>query len=164
MYASRTTQFIVGIFALLGLAALAFLSLSLGRLELLPAPSYTLYANFDTIAGLKAGDLVEIAGVKVGKVTAIALVDDRAHVTLRINRGVAIDDEADAAVKSSGIIGDKFVSVALGPGDRTLKNDDVIRHTQSAVVLEDLIGQLINSGGPGGGAGGGSAAPGAEKK
>ena len=51
MYASRTTQLIVGIFALLGIAALAFLSLSLGRLELLPAPGYTLFANFDTIAG-----------------------------------------------------------------------------------------------------------------
>jgi phospholipid/cholesterol/gamma-HCH transport system substrate-binding protein len=174
MYASRTTQLIVGIFALLGIAALAFLSLSLGQLELLPAPGYTLFANFDTIAGLKAGDQVEIAGVKVGKVTAAVLKDDRAHVTLRINQGVAIDDEAFAAIKSSGLIGDKFVSIALGPGDHTLGDQGVIRHTQSAVVLEDLIGQLINSGGSGGGSttGGGantgssgiSAPPAAEKK
>lgn len=176
MYASRTTQFIVGIFALLGIAALVFLSLSLGRLELLPAAGYTLYANFDTIAGLKSGDLVEISGVKVGKVTEISLKDDRALVALRINQGVQIDDEANAAVKSSGIIGDKFVSIALGPGDKTLSNAGTIRHTQSAIVLEDLIGQLINNGGPSGGgssgASGGSkvgtgdtpASPGCDKK
>jgi len=161
MYASRTTQFIVGIFALAGVAALAFLSLRLGRLELFPAPGYTLYANFDTIAGLKTGDQVEIAGVKVGKVTAVALEDNRAHVTLRINQGVEIDNDAFAAVKSSGIIGDKFISIALGPGDRTLGDRDLIRHTQSAVVLEDLIGQLINNAGPSGGSG---AAGGENKK
>ena len=161
MYASRTTQFIVGIFALAGVAALAFLSLRLGRLELFPAPGYTLYANFDTIAGLKTGDQVEIAGVKVGKVTAVALEDNRAHVTLRINQGVEIDNDAFAAVKSSGIIGDKFISIALGPGDRTLGDRDLIRHTQSAVVLEDLIGQLINNAGPSGASG---AAGGENKK
>lgn len=163
MYASRATQFIVGVFALAGIAALAFLSLRLGRLELFPAPGYTLYANFDTIAGLKAGDLVEIAGVKIGKVTDTELTDDRARVTLRINQGVAIDDEAFAAVKSTGIIGDKFISIALGPGDHTLANGGIIRHTQSAVVLEDLIGQLINSGGPGAGSGT-TASNGATKK
>jgi phospholipid/cholesterol/gamma-HCH transport system substrate-binding protein len=156
MYASRTTQLIVGIFALLGLAALAFLSLSLGRVELLPAPGYTLYANFDTIAGLKSGDQVQIAGVKVGKVAGVSLEDNRAHVTLRIDEGVKIDNEAFAAVKSTGIIGDKFVSIQLGPGEQTLADGNTIRHTQSAVVLEDLIGQLINNGGSGGSPGGGS--------
>ena len=149
MYASRTTQLIVGIFALMGIAALAFLSMSLGRLELIPTPGYTLYANFDTIAGLKTGDQVEIAGVKVGKVTGAVLEDNRAHVTLRVNQGVEIDNDANAAVKSSGIIGDKFVSIALGAGEHTLGDQGQIRHTQSAIVLEDMIGQLINSGGPG---------------
>jgi phospholipid/cholesterol/gamma-HCH transport system substrate-binding protein len=170
MYASRITQFIVGIFALLGIGALAFLSLSLGRLELLPTPGYTLYANFDSIAGLKTGDQVQIAGVKVGKVTGAMLSNDRAHVTLRINQGVDIDDDADAAIKSSGIIGDKFVSIALGAGDHTLADQGTIRHTQSSVVLEDLIGQLINSGGSSGsananaGTGSNSPAPGLPKK
>ena len=146
MYASRTTQLIVGIFTLMGLAALAFLSMSLGRLELIPTPGYTLYANFDTITGLKTGDQVQIAGVKVGKVTAAVLADNRAHVTLRVNQGVEIDSEANAAVKSSGIIGDKFVSIALGAGEHALGDRGTIQHTQSALVLEDLIGQLINSG------------------
>ncbi len=148
MYASRTTQFIVGLFALAGIAALAFLSVRLGRVEIFPAPGYTLFANFDNVSGLKSGDQVQIAGVGVGKVGPISLVDNRAHVMLRIDQGVEIDDEAIAAIKSSGIIGDKFISIALGPGDRTLANGNVIRHTQSSVVLEDLIGQLINSAGP----------------
>jgi phospholipid/cholesterol/gamma-HCH transport system substrate-binding protein len=151
MYASRTTQLIVGIFAVIGIAALALLSFRLGRVELLPAPGYTLFAYFETVAGLKTGDQVEISGVKVGKVTRIALKDNRAQVALRIDDGVKIDDDAFAAVKSSGIIGDKFISIALGPGDRDLQDRGVIRHTQSSFVLEDLIGQLINSGGPGSG-------------
>ena len=89
MYASRTTQLFVGIFTLVGIAALVFLSVRLGRVEIFPAPGYTLFANFDNIAGLKTGDQVEIAGVKVGKVTNIGLKDNRARVAMRINDGVA---------------------------------------------------------------------------
>ena len=170
MYASRFTQFLVGIFAIAGMAALVFLSVRLGRVEIFPAPGYTLYANFDNISGLKSGDQVQIAGVGVGKVTTITLNNNRAHVALHINQGVEIDDEAFAAIKSSGIIGDKFIAIALGPGDRTLTKGNVIRHTQSSVVLEDLIGQLINGSGPssagGSSSSGGSGSPsaGSEKK
>lgn len=159
MYASRTTQFVVGLFALIGIGALIFLSVRLGRVELFPPPGYTLHADFDNVSGLKPGDQVLLDGVAIGKVTAIGLHDNRAHVELRIDRGVEIDDEAFAAIKSSGIIGDKFVAIALGPGDRTLTNGTVIRHTQSSVVLEDLIGQLINSG-PGSGSSDTSKKPG----
>src|SRR5271169_4538549 len=105
MYASRITQFIVGIFALLGIAALAFLSIRLGRVDLFPTPGYTIYANFDNISGLKTGDLIEIAGVRVGKVTAIELKDNRARVGLRMDEGIDVDSDAIAAVKTSGIIG-----------------------------------------------------------
>jgi phospholipid/cholesterol/gamma-HCH transport system substrate-binding protein len=155
MYASRTTQFLVGIFGLIGIAALGFLSIRLGRLELFPAPGYTIYANFDNISGLKTGDLVEIAGVRVGKVTEISLKENRARVSIRMNQGVEVDNDAIAAVKTSGIIGDKYVSIALGPGERTLKAGDILRQTQSAFVLEDAIGQLINSNSSGGGSGSG---------
>jgi phospholipid/cholesterol/gamma-HCH transport system substrate-binding protein len=144
MYASRTTQFIVGIFALLGILALVYLSVRLGRVAIFPPPGYTVYANFDNVSGLKAGDQVSIAGVDIGKVTGIELHNYRASVTLHIDPEVKIDDQAIAAIKSSGLIGDKFVSIALGPGDHDLTNGGVIRHTESSVVLEDLIGQLIN--------------------
>jgi phospholipid/cholesterol/gamma-HCH transport system substrate-binding protein len=151
MYASRTTQFIVGIFALLGIAALAILSLSLGKLSLLPAPGYTLYASFDNISGLKTGDQVQLDGVQIGKVTHIGLKDMRARVAMRVNEGVEIDADAIAAVKTSGIIGDKYISIALGPSEKILTNGDTIRQTESAFVLEDAIGQLINNSGSGSG-------------
>ena len=106
---------------------------------------YTLYANFDNISGLKKGDQVQLAGVPIGKVSSISIRDDRAHVTMHINLGIQIDTDAIAAIKTSGIIGDKYVSVALGPGDHDLTNGGTIRQTQSAFVLEDAIGQLINN-------------------
>jgi|SRR5271166_863525 len=149
MYATRTTQLIVGIFAILGIAALAILSLSLGKISLLPTPGYTLYASFDNISGLKTGDQVQLDGVQIGKVVHIGLKDMRARVALRVDEGVEIDSEAIAAIKTSGIIGDKYVSIALGPSDRILKDGDTIRQTESAFVLEDAIGQLINSSGSG---------------
>jgi len=147
MYASRITQFIVGIFALLGIAGLVILSLSLGKISLMPAPGYTLYASFDNISGLKTGDQIQLAGVQVGKVVNIGIKDYRARVALRVNEGVEIDADAIAAIKTSGIIGDKYVSIQLGPSDHYLKDNDTIRQTQSAFVLEDAIGQLINSSG-----------------
>ena len=159
MYASRTTQIIVGIFTLLGILAMGFLSVRLGRIEIFPAPGYTLFANFDNIAGLKTGNEVEIAGVKVGKVTGIALTDNRARVAMRINQGVEIDSDAIASVLTSGLIGDKYVSVALGAGD-DLKEGGTIRQTQSAFVLENAIGAFINSGGSSGSKSGASGSAG----
>jgi phospholipid/cholesterol/gamma-HCH transport system substrate-binding protein len=161
MYASRTTQIIVGIFTLLGIAAMIFLSVRLGRIELIPAPGYTLYANFDNIAGLKTGSEVEIAGVKVGKVGDISLKDNRAHVAMRINERVAIDDDAIASVLTSGLIGDKYLSVSLGAGD-DLKDGGTIRKTQSAFILENAIAALISNMGSSGSKSGGSGSSGSE--
>jgi phospholipid/cholesterol/gamma-HCH transport system substrate-binding protein len=146
MYASRTTQLFVGIFTVIGIAALAFLSVRLGRVEIFPAPGYTLFANFDNIAGLKTGDRVEIAGVKVGKITDIGLKDNRARVAMRVDEGVEVDDDAIAKVLTSGLIGDKYVAIALGGGD-DLKTGGTIHKTQSAFVLEEAIGAFINGGG-----------------
>jgi phospholipid/cholesterol/gamma-HCH transport system substrate-binding protein len=159
MYASWTTKLIVGLFALAGIVALAILSLRLGKIELFNNKGYVIYANFDNISGLKTGDQVEIAGVQVGKVISISLKDYRASVGLRINDGVHVDTEAIASIKTSGIIGDKYVSISLGGGEHNIADGGVIRRTQSAFVLEDAIGQLINGNGsssPGGASGSGS--------
>jgi phospholipid/cholesterol/gamma-HCH transport system substrate-binding protein len=149
MYATRTTQFIVGIFAILGIVALAILSVSLGKISLLPAPGYTLYAKFNDISGLKTGDQVQMAGVQVGKVAQIGLKDNRARVALRVDDGVSIDAEAFASVMTSGIIGSKYISIQLGPSDKILKDGDTITHTQDAFNLETAIGALINNTGSG---------------
>ena len=159
MYASWTTKLIVGLFALAGIVALAILSLRLGKIELFNNKGYVIYANFDNISGLKSGDQVEIAGVQVGKVISISLKDYRASVGLQINDGVHVDTEAIASIKTSGIIGDKYVSISLGGGEHDIAAGGAIRRTQSAFVLEDAIGQLINGNGsssPGGGSGSGS--------
>jgi phospholipid/cholesterol/gamma-HCH transport system substrate-binding protein len=149
MYASRTTQLIVGVFAIVGILALAYLSMRLGRVELFAAQGDTLYANFNNIAGLKTGDQVEIAGVTVGKVSTISLVQDRAHVGLALHLGVEVDSDAIASVFTSGLIGDKYVSIALGAGD-PLKDGGTIRHTQDAFQLETAVGKLIDNFGSGG--------------
>jgi phospholipid/cholesterol/gamma-HCH transport system substrate-binding protein len=145
MYASRASKLIVGIVVLLGITVLAYLSFRLARVEFFPAPGYTIYASFDDVSGLKPSDPVEIAGVQVGKVTAISLHDGHARVSMHLNDGVQVDNDAIAAIKTSGLIGDKYVSIALGAGGKVLKNGDALRHTQSAFVLEDAIGQLINN-------------------
>jgi len=163
MYASWTTKLIVGLFALAGIVELAVLSLRLGKIELFNHNGYFIYANFDNISGLKVGDQVEIAGVQVGKVISISLKDYRAHVGLRINEGVHVDTDAIASIKTSGIIGDKYVSVSLGGGEHDLADGGVIRRTQSAFVLEDAIGQLINSNGSSSPGGSGSSGSGSGK-
>lgn len=161
MYASRTTQFIVGIFGLLGIAALVYLSISLGQIGLFSTGGYLIYANFDNVSGLKTGDQVQIAGVKVGKVQAISLSENRARVAMHIEPGVKIDTEAIASIKTSGIIGDKYVAVSLGFGEHDLGEGGYLHRTESAFVLEDAIGQLINSSSSGGGAGSSKSAGGA---
>ncbi|HVA77625.1 MAG TPA: outer membrane lipid asymmetry maintenance protein MlaD [Candidatus Binataceae bacterium] len=160
MYASRTTQFIVGIFGLLGILALVILSFRLGQISIFPPPGYTLYASFDNIAGLKPGDEVEIAGVHVGRVRSIELKDERARLAMRVDDGVQIDNDAIASILTSGLIGSKYVSIAPGPGEKILANGDTIRQTQSAFVIENAIGQLINNAGSSSssGASGGSGA------
>ncbi len=160
MYASRTTQFIVGVFGLVGIAALSVLAFTLGRIPLVAAPHYTLYAMFDNVSGLKVNDAIQIAGVKVGKVPAISLSqkNERAQVTLEINQGIMVDEDAIASIKTSGIIGDKYVSISIGAGD-PLKDGGTISHTESSFVLEDAIGQLVNGGGSKSNSSGGDSSP-----
>jgi phospholipid/cholesterol/gamma-HCH transport system substrate-binding protein len=152
MYASRATQFIVGLFAIVGISALAVLAFSLGEIPLpfFAQPTYTLYANFDNITGLKPGDSVDISGVKVGKVDQIGLKDFRARVKMSINQGIEVDRDAIAGIKTEGLLGNRYIAIALGPSDKTLRANDTIRQTESAFVLEDAIGQIINNIGSGG--------------
>jgi len=144
MYASRSTQFIVGIFGIIGIAALSVLAFTLGRIPLLSPPHYFINAMFDNVAGLKVNDAVQIAGVKVGKVTTIALSQktERVRVTMQIHDGIMVDDEAIASIKTNGILGDKYVTLSIGGGE-PLKEGGTITHTESSFVLEDVIGQFL---------------------
>ena len=137
------TEIIVGIFVLAGLLCLGYLAIRLGKLEVLGSQGYNVYADFASAAGLKPGDPVEIAGVKVGKVESIALADDRARLGLRIADHVKLQEDTIASVRARGLIGDKYIVLAPGGSDRILKPGDRIRETESPPDISDLIGKYI---------------------
>jgi phospholipid/cholesterol/gamma-HCH transport system substrate-binding protein len=142
-----TLETIVGIFVLIGLLCLAYLSIKLGKMELFGGDSYKVYADFDSVSGLKSGASVEVAGVGVGKVSRIILdpkSGSRARVYLQIRGGVKLQDDVIAAVRTSGIIGDKFIQMKPGGSDKLLADGGRIRETESAVDLEELLSKYIH--------------------
>jgi phospholipid/cholesterol/gamma-HCH transport system substrate-binding protein len=135
---------IVGLFVLVGLACLGYLAIKLGKLEVFGATGYTLAADFPSVAGLKVGDPVEIAGVRIGRVDSIGLSeDDRARLTLRLNDGVKLQDDAIASVRARGLIGDKFVLISPGASDKIIPPGGKIRETESPPDIPDLIGKIV---------------------
>jgi phospholipid/cholesterol/gamma-HCH transport system substrate-binding protein len=142
-----TLETIVGIFVFIGLLCLAYLSIKLGKMELFGGDYYKVYADFDSVSGLKSGAAVEVAGVGVGKVGRIILDPkngSRARVYLQIKGGVKLQDDVIASVRTSGIIGDKFIQVKPGGSDKLLADGGRIRETESAVDLEELLSKYIH--------------------
>lgn len=137
---------VVGIFVLIGILCLAYLSIKLGKMEILGGDNYVVYARFDSVSGLKEGASAEIAGVEVGRVDRIVLdpKSDQARVSLRIRSGVKLTDDVIASVRTRGIIGDKFVNLSPGGSEKYLASGGTIRNTESAVDLEELISQYIH--------------------
>lgn len=144
-YALETT---VGVFVLAGLLCVAYLTVKLGKLDILGADSYPLVARFKDVTGLKNGAYVEMAGVRVGRVSDITLdpKDHMALVRLDIQNGVRLTDDSIASIKTSGLIGDKFVKVSPGGSDDILKPGGVIVETEASVDLGDLIGKYVFGG------------------
>jgi phospholipid/cholesterol/gamma-HCH transport system substrate-binding protein len=141
------TEMMVGIFMIIGILCLGYLSIKLGKMELVGGDYYSISATFDSVSGLKPGARVEIAGVEVGKVDHIILTpkgEDQAVTYLKIKTGVKITDDAIASVRTSGIIGDKFIKLKQGGSDRFLKNNENIRDTESAIDIEELISKFIH--------------------
>ena len=139
----KTSEIIVGLFVLIGVACLGYLAIKLGKLEVLSDSGYTVYADFPTVAGLKRGDPVEIAGVKVGRVESMGLADDRARLVLRVDDGVKLQEDVIASVRARGLIGDKFVLVSPGASDKIIPPGGRIRETESPPDIPDLIGKLV---------------------
>jgi phospholipid/cholesterol/gamma-HCH transport system substrate-binding protein len=141
--AYKTSEVVVGLFVLVGIVCLGYLAIKLGKLEVLGDSGYSLYADFPTVAGLKRGDPVEIAGVRVGRVESLGLADDRARLTLRLEDGVKVQEDAIASVRARGLIGDKFVLISPGGSDRIIPPGGRIRETESPPDIPDLIGKLV---------------------
>ncbi|QOX80153.1 outer membrane lipid asymmetry maintenance protein MlaD [Trichlorobacter lovleyi] len=144
---SAKLELIVGIFMLIGILCLGYLSIKLGKMELIGGNNYRVTARFDSVSGLKPGARVELAGVEIGTVERIGLSNasgDQAEVTMKIKDGIKITDDVIASVRTSGIIGDKFIKLKPGGSDQLLKNGGRIRETESAIDIEELVSKFIH--------------------
>ena len=139
-------EIMVGLFVLLGLAGALFLALKAANLATFgEKKGYRLSATFENIGGLKPRAPVRSAGVTVGRVKSISL-DPRTYlgvVTMEIDEHVKFPKDSTAKIQTAGLLGDQYVGLEAGADDKLLAAGDVIRQTQSAVVLENLIGQMI---------------------
>ncbi|RMG45110.1 MAG: MCE family protein [Candidatus Dadabacteria bacterium] len=142
---SLSVEFYVGVFMIAALLAVAYLAVGLGGLELGHSSEYIVYAEFDNVSGLKVGAPVEIAGVPVGEVSAITLKDPAALVTLKLKNGVKLRDDDVAAVRTKGIIGDRYVKISRGASDVYIENGGTLLDTESVVDIEDIIGKIVHS-------------------
>jgi phospholipid/cholesterol/gamma-HCH transport system substrate-binding protein len=133
----------VGLFVVLGLCALAYLSIRLGQLQVGRGNTYDLTAVFPTVAGLREGATVEVAGVQVGRVQDIKLADYAAAVTLRLDKKLQLQDDAIASIRTRGLIGEKYVRITPGGSERLLTAGGRIREVEPPIDLETLIGHFI---------------------
>jgi phospholipid/cholesterol/gamma-HCH transport system substrate-binding protein len=136
----------VGIFVVAGVAALGVLALKVGNMSSVSiSDSYAVQAGFENIGGLKVRAPVKSAGVVVGRVTDIAFDDERyeARVTLRIDRRYKFPGDTSASILTSGILGEQYVGLEAGGDTKMLQDGDSMKITQSAVVLENLLGQFL---------------------
>ena len=137
-------EMVVGVFVVIGLVCLGYLSIKLGKLELVGGSVYEVEAQFNSASGLKPGSTVEIAGVEVGRVRGITLIEDRAKVKLAVNNTVKLYTDTIASIKTRGIIGEKFLALSPGGGGDPLKPGDTIRDTESGLDLEELVSQYVH--------------------
>ncbi|MGE0642550.1 MAG: outer membrane lipid asymmetry maintenance protein MlaD [Nitrospira sp.] len=137
-------ELVVGVFVLIGILSLGYLSIKLGKLEIIGGDLYEVDALFNSASGLKSGATVEIAGVEVGRVKGISLKEDRALVRLAVQNGTTLYSDTIASIKTRGIIGEKFLTLSPGGGGDPLKPGDAIRDTESGLDLEELVSQYVH--------------------
>jgi len=139
---------VIGVFVAIGLACTGYLTIKLGRMEVFGNSGYTVSAKFTSVAGLRVGATVEIAGVSIGRVSSIRLnsEDFSAMVDMRIDEGVPLSEDSMASVKTSGLIGDKYIAITPGGADEKLAGGSVITDTESSLDLESLIGKVVFGG------------------
>ncbi len=136
----------VGVFVAIGLGALLFLALKVGNLSSSnTGETYVLKADFDNIGGLKVRAPVKSAGVVVGRVSDIRLdpQDYEAVVTMNISSRFSFPRDTFAKIRTSGLLGEQYIGLAVGGDEQMLKSGDSIKKTESAMVLEDLVGQFL---------------------
>src|SRR5699024_2317000 len=150
MKRSKVMELGVGLFMLAGILGLVFLGLRVSGLTLsMPSETFTLAANFSNIGGLKPRARVAMAGVDVGRVSAVALdtewYDARVVIELDGKLEGRLSRDTTAAILTSGLLGEQYIGLSVGGDPETLADGDIIRDTQSALVLEELIQQFVSN-------------------
>ncbi|MHB8109175.1 MAG: outer membrane lipid asymmetry maintenance protein MlaD [Syntrophorhabdaceae bacterium] len=133
----------VGIFVVVGLICIGYMTVKLGNVSLFGDKTYPLFARFTTVAGLRVGSAVEIYGIQVGSVTSLSIdyQNQMGIVGMKLNKNTIIYDDAMATVKTAGLIGDKYVKIDPGGGGEPLKAKGMITQTSVPADIEDLIGK-----------------------
>lgn len=133
----------VGLFIIAGIICLGYLSIKLGKMEIVGERGYEIYGVFSNVGGLKNGSSVEIAGVKVGRVKSVTLYNYQARVVLNLPKNVKLQEDAIVSIKTKGLIGEQYVEITPGGSEKIIKPGGQIRETQSAVDLEELISKFV---------------------
>jgi len=138
----------VGVFMLIGIICVGYLTIQLGKMQWIGDNFYPLDVRFKSAAGLKTGSQVEIAGVQVGQVDVIRFDQTRqmAMVRLKIQKNIVLTDDVIASVKTSGLIGDRYIKLTPGGSELVLKPGDQITETESAIDFEELISKYVFGG------------------
>lgn len=143
----RTIEIVVGAFMLAGIISLAILAVRVSGFNVgTSTGTYAIYAKFENIGGLVVRSKVTIAGVTVGQVSAITLDNETFMAVIKMDIDSNVTDlsaDSTAAILTEGLLGGKYIGISIGADDRMLEDGDLIRDTQSAVVLEELIGQFL---------------------
>lgn len=135
-------ELLVGALLLGVCGLLGYLSLQLGKVEL-SADSYPVYADFITAGGLQDGAVIELAGVEIGRVEHVRLADYKARVTLKIRNDIALREDTRAAIKTKGLIGERYIVITPGYSSDTIAPGGTIDKTEEPVDIQQLIGEFI---------------------
>jgi phospholipid/cholesterol/gamma-HCH transport system substrate-binding protein len=132
---------VVGIFVVIGLLCIGYLTVKLGKVSLLGDDRYVLYASFDKVTGLRVGNPVLTLGLEIGSVAGFTMDQETqmAVAELKIKKEIKIYDDATASIRTEGLIGDRYVEIDVGGSGDPLKSGDTIIETQSPVEIHDLI-------------------------
>ena len=137
-------EVVVGMLLLVGIVVLIYISLHLGQINFGRAQGYTVQAEFSTAGGLQDGAVVELAGVVIGHVAAVTLTDRyRARVILQLNPAISLQEDVRAAIKSKGLIGERYVEITPGKASTHLVSGGTIRQTEAPVDIQEVITKFI---------------------
>jgi len=133
----------VGIFVVIGLICIGYMTVKLGKVSLFGDDTYPVYARFASVTGLRVGSSVEIYGIQIGTVTSLGVDSERQMgiVGMKLDKGTKVYDDALATIKSAGLIGDKYVKIEPGGAGVVLKSKGMITQTSVPADIEDLIGK-----------------------